>query len=193
MLSKNLKVIFIMLIIQSANSAMRKSWKSSANFESNIPKFTPFENFVGDAETEEPSVSSTKISAKIKAQEKHVAELYNNIKDSQKVSQDFGSFAYHVPETSSEEEELDNEIPSKLLNHNLSDENDDEDDGEFDLVSNDDATEYKVGQLMNVSVNSNENTVKINLDQQSLKDIFTGNKRGELLYNILIASGKLIL
>lgn len=181
MLNKNLKLIFILLIIQSANSAMRKSWKSSANFESNIPKFTPFENFVADAETEEPSVPSTKISAKIKAHEKHVAELYNNIKDSRKVSEDFGSFAYHVPQSSSEEEELDNEIPSKLLNHNLSDESVDEDDGEFDLVSNDDATEYKIGQLMNVSVNSNEETVEIKLDQQSLKDIFTGNKRGKLL------------
>ena len=191
MLNKNLKVIFVLLLIQSANSAMGKSWKSSANFESNIPKFTPFENSVLDVETEEPSVPSTKISAKLKSQEKHVADLYNSIKDSQKVAEDFGSFAYHVPETSSEEEELDNEIPSKLLNHNLSDEN--EDDGEFDLVSNDDATEYKLGQLMNVSVNSNEDIVRVNLDRQSLKDIFTGNKRGKFLLSIFILSGKLIL
>jgi hypothetical protein len=189
MLNKNLIFVFVILTIQSVSSAMRKSWKSSANFESKIPKFTPFENSVLDVETEEQPITSTKISAKIKAHEQHVADLYNNIKDSQKVSQDFGSFAYHIPETSSEEEALDNEIPSKLLNHNLSDENEDDDDEEFDLVSNDDATEFKVGQLMNVSVNSNEDTVKVKLDHQSLKEIFTGNKRGKFLLNILTTSG----
>jgi len=186
MLNKNLVLVFVILTIQSASSAMRKSWKSSANFESKIPKFTPFENSVLDVETEELPITSIKISSKIKAHEKHVANLYNNIKDSQKVSQDFGSFAYHVPETSSEEEELDNELPSKLLNS-------DDDDEEFNLVSNDDGTEFKVGQLMNVSVNSNEDTVNINLDHKSLKEIFTGNKRGKFLLSILTASGKLIL
>ena len=189
MLNKNLMLVFVILTIQSASSAMRKSWKSSANFESKIPKFTPFANSVIDVETEERPISSTKISAKIKAHEKHVADLYNKIKNSKKVSQDFGSFAYHVPETSSEEEELDNELASKFINHNLSDDNDEE----FDLVSNDDGTEFKVGQLMNVSVNSNEDTVTINLDHKSLKEIFTGNKRGKFLINILTASGKLIL
>ncbi|CAH1719971.1 unnamed protein product [Chironomus riparius] len=177
MFKQNLKAIFVLLIIQNANSAMKKSWKSSANFASNFPKLSPFENSVLDVETEEPPVPSTKISAKLRSQEKHFADLYNSIKDSQRVAQDFGSFAYQVPQTSSEEEELDNKIPSKLLNYNLSDENEDDDNEEFDLVRNDETTEYNLGQLMNVSINSNENTVRVKLDQKSLKDIFTGRGR----------------
>lgn len=162
------KILLLVIIVQNAQSALRKSWKSPANFEADVPKFTPFESVVNEqAEPEAP----TKISSKVKA------SVINT--DSDKVSHDFGSFAYQTPETSSEEKGISNEVPSKLLNTKIPEETDEEDEeSEFEFFSNDEGSEYKIGKVMNVSVDSNDEIVNVNLDQHSLKDLFTGNKRG---------------
>jgi hypothetical protein len=98
-------VLFVMC--QHVSGAMKKSWKSAANFDSDIPKFTPFENSENLAEhnldqvqmktTQTPSSPSPtaetlpgKISSKFKAPSKHVAELYKqHMKNQEK---DFGVF-----------------------------------------------------------------------------------------------------
>lgn len=52
-----------------------------------------------------------------------------------------------------------------------------EDDLEISSVTNEqtNVTQYKVGPLMNVTLSDEENTVKVNLDQTELKQIFTGS------------------
>jgi hypothetical protein len=173
-----MKNFLVLVLVVFVDAAMRKSWKSQANFETDHPKFTPFEDVQHyEASTEE---AVTKISAKIKSPEKHIADLFSQI-DSQKITHDFGSFAYQVPDTSSEEEEINNEIPNKLLSHKFSYENEDDEDDEFEFLSNDDATQYKVGNVMNVSVNSDEQIVNVKLDEHSLKEIFTGKSTKKVL------------
>lgn len=164
------------------NCAIRKSWKTAANFDSEIPKFTPFENMeveslkkeaiedVKEIKTTEastqpsPSAETIKISSKFKMPEK-MAEMF---KDEPK--EDFGKFAY---ENSSEEKEKQEE----------NDDDDDSDDG-FEISS--DNSTIKVGQVLNVTVDSEDNTVNVNLDQTSLKEIFEGKFKQIIQYYKLI-------
>lgn len=211
MCKKIVSIVIFITLASCVSGAIRKSWKSPANFEEEIPKFTPFdseeivaENGGGSGEkfkttetttTPSPSpatLTNQKISSRIKMPEKYVADIYSTLtKDSaNKISNDFGAFNF---ETSPSEEDDDQFIPTnKLANKNdnannidsnTSSEQEKTDEEEFDddleIMANDDATQYKVGQLLNVTVDPDENTVNVNVDQQTLKDLFTGrgNKR----------------
>jgi hypothetical protein len=209
MCKKIVSVAFLVICLGSlADCALRKSWKSRANFEADIPKFTPFEGEeissgggssikktevitepTPSAETLTNSNNNNKISSRIKMPEKYVADIYSTLtKEATKKSQDFGRFAYQVPEIeSSEEDENDNEIPSSkhLINHSgeeeIDDASEDDEEDEVEVYSTSETTHLKVGQLLNVTVDSEDNTVNVNLDQHTLKDIFSGRHALDVL------------
>lgn len=174
-----LKFLVILFVFHhGVNCAIRKSWKSSPNFDADVPKFTPFENVdvevkkvdddVKEIKTTEavthpsPSAETIKISSKFKMPEK-IAEIF---KDEPK--EDFGKFAYETLESSSEEDV--NEIPNDDEKSN-----DDAEDDDLEISSLDaNSTQFNVGRIVNVTIDSEDNTVNVNLDQNSLKEIFTG-------------------
>lgn len=219
MLEKICITTFVLLFAyQNASCAMKKSWKSAANFDDEIPRFTPFktqadmlnklrtninEIQVDAAATPTPSTtlapaepSSGKISSKIKMPIKYVAEIYSLFKRENKNSaeNDFGSFdhAAEADTPTTEKSESGVEFTTKQFDietiiNELSDEEADDsssnkirrsDDG-IEIESFDDemtnTTQYKVGSLMNLTIDSDDSTVKVNLDQTTLKEIITGS------------------
>lgn len=219
------KLYFASLIIlfahQKVNCAMKKSWKSAANFDSDVPKFTPFlaeGTFVSKAETDlletkteasqttetqtSPSPSSetliNRLSSKIRAPSKHIANVYSLItKDANKKenSFDFPDGQPEIPQKiySEAQHEADrNQIDISQILHDLTEEADKENEN-HDSSSNDvdpeddievhenestNSTQYKVGSLMNVTVVngvSDDSLVNVNLDKNTLKQIFTGS------------------
>lgn len=161
-----LKFLVILVIFHhGVNCAIRKSWKAAPNFNEDVPKFTPFENMELEVKKEEfneiktteavtqpsPSAETIKISSKFKMPEK-MAEIFK-----EEPKEDFGKFTYEKSE-------------------NLSEDNDIENDDDIEISSyNDNSTQFNVGQLLNVTLDSEDNTVNVNLDENSLKEIFSGN------------------
>jgi hypothetical protein len=241
-----LSTLLFLALQQHVHGAMKKSWKSAANFDTDIPKFSPFDNEgdmmnKADAHLNEvfvettdkptsPSPSaetlvgkmSSKISSKIKSPPRHVAEVYNNLqKNSVK---DFGVFDAEMAEEKPVEEPKDkqaeeateqpadeqiaqesgmvktvqdvlNEVTGEQIDvAQLIDElsevtsktpelvmlgNTEEADDGFEVTSivteNTNTTQYKVGPLMNVTIDTDDSLVNVKLDQNTLKEIFTGN------------------
>lgn len=208
-------VFLLSSVWQNAEGAMKKSWKSAANFDAEIPKFTPFENKdnFGQQNLDEVQMKTTKspsnpsptaetlpgkISSKIKAPTKHVAEMYNKFRQEQEINanKDFGVFnanlvaqagqaAHEDRFESIAEEHLDIEqVVSQLTEEALligdSKDNSVESDDDLEItpignIENTNVTQYKVGPLMNVTIDSDESLVNVNLDQNTLKEIFTGS------------------
>lgn len=205
-------VFLLSSVWQNADGAMKKSWKSAANFDAEIPKFTPFENKenFGQQNLDEVQMKTTKtpsnpsptaetlpgkISSKIKAPSKHVAEMFNKIRQEQQLNanKDFGVFnanlvaqagqaAHEDRFESIAEEHLDIEqVVSQLTEEALmiGDTKDNSvDDLEISSIGNNEnsnTTQYKVGPFMNVTIDSDESLVNVNLDQNTLKEIFTGS------------------
>jgi hypothetical protein len=226
------KVCFVscllFIIDQNVECAMKKSWKSAANFDDKIPKFSPFDNEgdlmnkagtksnalrtkISDATSSLPLTEtlSTKISSKIKKPSRYVADIYKQFHQDMKHKQshDFGSFNVNMaPEKSIPEKEsiekviseaADEEVNIEQILNELSEEADKksnltnsnmdiEDDIDISAISNNKAniTQYKVGPLMNVTLDSADEVVSVNLDRNGLKEIFTGSSSrsiGELL------------
>ncbi|KAL7023250.1 hypothetical protein ACKWTF_012534 [Chironomus riparius] len=178
-------LIFVFLSILNANCRVQKALKP-ANFEADVPKFTPFEdeeifgNKGRHLKTTESSTSPSpsaetlpkKISSRIKMPEKYVAEL-SKVKDVRKISNDFGSFDFK----NSDEEPLKEEAQQNLNIADEKDSHDDEEeiiDEEIEVTENQNSTLFKVGQLLNVTVDSEDDTVNVNLDHRALQEIFTG-------------------
>lgn len=221
---------FVLIALQNADCAMKKSWKSAANFDDEIPKFTPFDHRVELAKTSEIDLNevsiqtkiqtskseptantlSSKISSKIKAPPKYVADMYKQLnKEEKKNKNDFGSFDADIqgdapaPEPAkpivseatsetSQPEEAKEELEIKQILSALSDivdrENSPSSSNDNKIVANEEgldistndseetnSTQYKVGPLMNVTIDSEDSVVKVNLDQAELKEIFTGS------------------
>ena len=99
-------LVLVFLSILNANCRVQKALRP-ANFESDVPKFTPFEDeeifgnkgrhlkTTESATSPSPSAETLtkKISSRIKMPEKYVAEL-SKVKDVRKISNDFGSFDF---------------------------------------------------------------------------------------------------
>lgn len=207
---------------------MKKSWKSAANFDDEMPRFTPFKtqadmlnklhtntngNQVDVAATPTPSTTlqpaeplGGKISSKIKMPTKYIADIYSLFKKENKNSaeNDFGSFdhAAEADTPAPEKAESSSPAPEKtesrdefttehfdietIINELSDDEADDSsdnkirrsDDGiEIESIDDEQAnnTQYKVGSLMNLTIDSDDSTVNVNLDQTTLKEIITGS------------------
>lgn len=214
----------LLFAYQNASCAMKKSWKSAANFDDEMPRFTPFKtqadmlnklhtnNEIQVAATPTPSTtlppaepSGGKISSKIKMPTKYVADIYSlfNRENKNSGETDFGSFDHAAeadtpapeivepkspaPEKSESIDEFTTEqFVETIINELSVDEADDSiankirrnDDG-IEIESIDDeltnSTQYKVGSLMNLTIDSDDSTVKVNLDQTTLKEIITGS------------------
>jgi hypothetical protein len=189
-------LILVFLSILNANCRVQKALEP-ANFEADVPKFTPFEDeeIFGNKgrhlkTTEESATSPSpsaetltkKISSRIKMPEKYVAEL-NKVKDVRKISNDFGSFDFK----NSEEESPKEEAQPVLSDGDETDSHDEEEkeiDEEIVLTENQKAYLFKIGQLLNVTVDSEDDTVKVNLDHRAVQEIFTGNYSGEKRYRL---------
>lgn len=219
--------IFVLFVFhQYVDCAMKKSWKSAANFDDEIPKFTPFDHQVDLMKTSEvdlnevsvetsPAVSnsaqaantlSSKISSKIKAPPKYVADMYKQLnKEVKKNTKDFGVFDANIqgdesaaaalvaeptseppqPDSSKEQHEIEEILSalSEIVDKESSpveskSEPEAENDGieiTSDKNEESNSTRYKVGPLMNVTIDSEDSVVNVNLDQAELKEIFTGN------------------
>jgi hypothetical protein len=202
-------IILFVVLHQNVNCAMKKSWKSAANFDTEIPKFTPFNNEENLAEkpeenfneikletTQEPPSPSpsaetlTKISSKIRIPPQHVAEIFSQLnQDVQKTPNiDSGAFDANMvqdePSTHEESHQLDieqvlNDLVEESDTANDSIDNSVETDDELEIspITNEhtNTTQYKVGPLMNVTIDSEDSLVNVNLDQNTLKEIFTGS------------------
>jgi hypothetical protein len=206
-------VTAIMLAVV-CDAAMKKSWKSAANFDDEIPKFTPFENSENletqkldevqmkttKTPTSSPSLSETmpgKMSSKIRAPSKHVAEMFNQFQQEVKKNsnQDFGAFNANLAaqaaqedrfETIADEEQLDIEqVLSQLTDDaKVSDDSTDNSEDELEITpigNYSNTAKYKVGPLMNVTIDSEDSLVNVNLDQNTLKEIFTGSGSWSLI------------
>lgn len=218
---------------------MKKSWKSAANFDADIPKFSPFDDegdmmkkngvHINEIEVETtrsppsplPSAETfiNKMSSKIKAPPKYVAEVFHNFHhEMQKVDvKDFGAFDADMPEqkpAASQQQKpvkeiIDTPVKEQTIQDVLNDvaeeqvdiaqiledlsgdsnknqasfdntveaSDDDEDITEISPIDNENTntTQFKVGQLMNVTIDAEESLVNVNLDQNTLKQIFTGS------------------
>lgn len=150
-------------------------------------------------------VISSKISSKIRSPPKHVAQIYSQFhqemtKNSDSIN-DFGAFDANVAneepikadevkqetveqvisEVAHEQVDISQilndltEEADKNQNNNNSVETDDELDIES-ISSNSNSTKYKVGQILNVTIDTDDSLVNVNLDQNTLKEIFTGSR-----------------
>ena len=201
--------------------AMKKSWKSAANFDADFPKFTPFEmentmnenNGVNLAKVEIaneiieasalaaplPTVNtlveteSAPYRSKIKANSKYVADIYSKYQqDMQKHTNDFGKFAAQeivekptkVIAAKPEEKEPEKQTQD-VIGQVIEDLSEAQSIIESDSVkepsnnitddSNSSIKEYNIGPLMNLTIDSTDDLVKVHLDQNTLKEIITGN------------------
>lgn len=96
--------------------------------------------------------------------------------------EDFGKFAYEKPEEKVNEEKEVNDYNNDEVLKNLEiqheDFDEDESDDGYEISSydaNDNATHYNIGRYVNVTVNEDESAVNVNLDQNTLREIFSGN------------------
>lgn len=182
-------LVLVFLSILNANCRVQKALKP-ANFEADVPKFTPFEDeeIFGNkgrhlktterATSPSPSAETLtkKISSRIKMPEKYVAEL-SKVKDVKKISDDFGSFDFKK----SYEEPPKEEAQQILYDDDEKDSHDNEEKQiNEELILTQKQKEYliQIGQLLNVTVDSEDDTVKLNFDQRAVQAIFTGNYRG---------------
>ncbi|XP_070500402.1 uncharacterized protein [Chironomus tepperi] len=178
-------LILVFLSILNANCRVQKALKP-ANFDADVPKFTPFEdddifgNKARHLKTTEGSTSPSpsaetltkKISSRIKMPEKYVAEL-SKVKDVRHISNDFGSFDFkNTNEEPQKEEAQQNLIADEKDSHD--DDEEEKIDEEIEVTENQNSTLFKVGQLLNVTVDSDDDTVNVNLDHRALQEIFTG-------------------
>ena len=210
-----LTAIVCLFVWQNVDGAMKKSWKSAANFDTDIPKFTPFEHgdvLLNNAETDlnEIKLKTTatpssprptaetlvnKISSKFRAPSKYVADIYKQFhEEREKNVNDFGSFNKNSEEATTlktQEEQKHEEIDLDTILGQLVDEADTvsdlssdnnnsvevEDNLDISPIVNDQTnmTKYKVGPLMNVTIDAEDSFVNVNLDQNTLKEIFTGS------------------
>lgn len=209
-------LLISLIVARSGDCATKKSWKSAANFDTDIPSFTPFKReAVMKRENEEvqpetprtpsspsPSVATLTKSGKIRSKirvpvhpdlkqqephnneikdfgkldsnEVHGAETYEKkaaqeveaeiVKDTINIEQILGQLNDEAEKATSTTEKTDNSVDA-------------EDDIEISAVKNEqtNVTQYKVGQLMNLTLSNEDNLVKVNLDQTELKQIFTGS------------------
>lgn len=187
------KIFVIFLIFNhSTNCALRKSWKLAPNFDDEIPKFTPFDNMdeevkevkvARDIKTTEavtqpsPSAETLKISSKFKMPGK-IAKIFK-----EEPKEGFGKFAYEIPEDSNEEKSEDDDssdnnegvLKSLEIKNSKSEENDDDDGYEITSYgASENATHYNIGRFVNVTVDEKDSTVNVNLDQNTLKEVFSG-------------------
>lgn len=203
---------------------MKKSWKSAANFNTDIPKFTPFQakgilKSLEETDFNESKLETTRttvkptspspsaetlinrLSSKIKAPSKLIVDVYNIIPKEANKKPDFGSFEENfaqdvepeIPQKSYSEalHEADrNQIDISQILHDLTEEHDKENlaHGSINNESEDvievhenestNSTQYKLGSLMNVTVVDGipeESLVNVNVDPNTLKQIFTGS------------------
>lgn len=222
-------VVFVLIVHQHVHCAMRKSWKSVPNFDAEIPKFTPFNdeadlNSAAASELNEvkaitqappstplPSpetLTSNKISSKIKAPSKYIADIYNQLhqQNLHKNTNDFGAFNANVahdkvssPESETESvhhetasndqidiEQVLNQLTEEAVASESTNDVDTEDELEISSITSEDANtnQYKVGQLMNLTIDNEESSVHVNLDQNKLKEIFTGSSSQAMLTTV---------
>lgn len=208
MFKKLFLALSIILINRHVNCAMKKSWKSAANFDSDIPQFISFDdgkrNDVADLNDVEevtivvpssPSPSAEtltgKISSKFKAPLNYADKIRNQFhKESKKSSKkDFGSFDVEeiqpVGQTPVNIDEFEQDL-NELSEDADRDEQVNDGRLEIESYSTDDTntTQYKVGPLMNLTIDSDESIVNLNLNQNTLKEIFTGSScRYEYCYD----------
>lgn len=111
--------LIAMIGVQNVKCAMKKSWKSAANFDAEIPVFTPFEkeaemmmntdekifNEIAIETTQTPTSPSPsaetlvgKISSKIRAPSNIVAAVYQKLHHDNKINEirDFGKFEANI-------------------------------------------------------------------------------------------------
>lgn len=185
MLSWKFLILFLIPIV---NCGVQKIFKP-ANFEADIPKFTPFEdeeifsNKARQLKTTEtttgPSPSAktltSKISSKIKMPEKYVADL-NQVKDVRKISNDFGAFDFDDSKKEVEQQNLENDVKISEEQNKVEEEEEQVEsiEEEIEVTENTNSTLFKIGQLFNVTVDSQDDLVNVNLDGKALKEIFTG-------------------
>jgi len=207
MFYKFVVLLSLICIHQHVNCAMKKSWKSAANFDAEIPKFTPFEEDASQHKEVEvktttqappsPSPSAetltAKISSKIKMPPKYVAEVFSQFHQ-EKLKQDFGAFDAQVEQQSNEIESLAppaldieqvlNELNAEAEKEEAEKEDETtetpsagDDELEITSIASDVAnvTQFKVGPLMNVSVDTHDSLVNVKLDRNTLKSIFSGS------------------
>lgn len=216
--------VLCLIVAHDVSGAMKKSWKTAANFDSGIPTFTPFHPGADFMKNDESSLNEiqvkttlsplsppptaetliSKISSKIKAPSKHVPDIYKQHHQElrKNPNKDFGAF----DKSSMEENEIvieDDHIDIEQIIGQLNDEADKHqiasdniveiDELEISSITDDDtnATQYKVGSLMNVTIDSEDSLVNVNLDKNTLKEIFTGS-RSQAISSILNSRRKVI-
>lgn len=206
-----LKIKFLITLalipILQVNSGVQKTFKP-ANFDDDVPKFTPFEDedlfgsksrhlkTTETATIPSPSaetLTNKKISSKIKMPEKYVADL-NKIKDVRKIANDFGSFDFKNSENKVSAEEEFQEISKDDVKNTHEEETKEEEEEiaeEIEVTENLNSTLFKIGQLFNVTVDSDDDKVKVNLDQRALKEIFIGEF--SILFNLIGMSRFLLM
>lgn len=211
----------LLTVYENVNGAMKKSWKSAANFDADIPKFTPFESEeslpVKDASLNEVVIQTTetstnpspsaetlisKISSKIKAPSNKIADIYNKFYQDmhKKPNNDFGVFEGNKEDSEASSEAFEdfteqaqpgpeheqiniqqilNELSEEADKESASNDStaDEENDIEISSIENGEknTTQFKVGPLMNVTINPEDSLVNVNLDKNTLKEIFTGS------------------
>lgn len=214
--------VLCLIVAHDVNGAMKKSWKTAANFDAGIPTFTPFQHGEDLKTKDEPSLNeievkttlspqsppptaetliSSKISSKIKAPSKHVADIYKSYHHNLRKTpnKDFGAF----DKPSMEQNEIvieDDHIDIEQIIGQLNDEadkhqvvSDNIDELEISSITDHDTniTQFKVGPLMNVTIDSEDSLVNVNLDKNTLKEIFTGS-RSQAIGSILNSRRKVI-
>ena len=195
--------------------AMKKSWKSTANFDADIPKFTPFmgENVLKEKDVVKlskvdianeiieaaaftaplPTVNTlvqteaAPYRSKIKANSKYVADIYSKYQqDMQKHTNDFGKFNTQeivkkptkvIAEIHEESEDVVGQVIEQLAEAEniIESDNNKESLNNSTDDSNSTIKEYNIGPLMNLTIDSADNLVNVNFDQNTLKEIITGN------------------
>lgn len=127
-----------------------------------------------DLKQQEPHNNEIKDFGKFDNNEVHDAETYEKkavqeveaeiVNDTINIEQILGQLSDEADKASATNETTSNSV-------------DTEDDLEISSVTNEktNVTQYKLGQLMNLTLSNEDNLVKVNLDQTELKQIFTGS------------------
>lgn len=181
MFKKITYIVAFVVFLTNVNCAIRKSWQSSKVFDAeSANKIKPFGENVEESRNAEsdgismvkttfsstsPSPSAetlvNKISSKFKMPEKYIHEIQKK--------NDFGSFDNYKTINSP------NAIHNDETKENISAPEEYIDNLEIAIEENDEKkSEYKIEQLVKINVDSENSTLNLNLDRDTLKDIFTG-------------------
>lgn len=191
--------LFVLVSFAQSNSDSKKKWPSSQhnnklmpNLEPDYPKFTPFDNGSSKVQNDDDESENENFAVNDKkSPTESIEEMEESLMDKIMPFTDYMFELYKVYKSSHDKNKLNDKKDDEANNgtldiYDLDDESDDELSQTITTTSTlspnkknnkrkrKKVMKYNVGPGVNVSLDIPNEVVKVNLDENSLKDVFTG-------------------